>query len=80
MTVDFYRLRGCPYCRRVEKVLDQLDVDYDTHDVPARKSQRSTVKALTGQAGVPVIVDRSNGVEGMAESTDIIRYLEATYG
>ena len=80
MSIDLYRLAGCPYCRKVEKRLQQLDVDYITHDVPARKSRRSTVQELTGQSGVPVIVDRDNDIDGMAESDEIVQYLEATYG
>jgi glutathione S-transferase len=35
---------------------------------------------VSGQTGVPVLVDEEHGVEGMAESDDIVAYLERTYG
>jgi len=38
------------------------------------------VEAVSGQRGVPVLVDTDNGVEGMNESDDIVEYLEETYG
>lgn len=80
MAVEFYRLRGCPFCRKVEQKLEDLDVEYEPRDVPRDKSERETVKKLSGQAGVPVIVDEENDVDGMAESDDIVDYLERTYG
>jgi glutaredoxin 3 len=38
------------------------------------------VKEITGQTEVPVLVDHENGIDGMHESDDIVRYLEETYG
>ncbi|MFB6095279.1 MAG: glutaredoxin family protein [Halodesulfurarchaeum sp.] len=78
--IELYYLPGCPYCRKVERKLDELDVAYERTRVPVRHSKRETVEELSGQTAVPVIVDRDHGVEGMAESDDIIAYLEETYG
>lgn len=78
--IEVYTLPGCPYCRKVKKKLNSLGLEYEEHRVPARHSKRTTVKELSGQTGVPVLVDPDNGVEGMPESADIIEFLEETYG
>jgi len=78
--LELYRLRGCPYCEKVERKLDELGLDYERHNVPSFRFLRSEVKEVSGQSGVPVLVDTENGVEGMAESDDIVAYLERTYG
>lgn len=75
-----YELPGCPYCRRVKNTLDELDVAYGSKIVPSAHDERSEVEAISGQTAVPVLVDPANNVEGMAESTEIVAYLEATYG
>ena len=79
-TIELYELDGCPYCAKVKQKLDELDVDYESHKVPSSHSQRTEVEAISGQTGVPVIVDEAHGVDGMAESDDIVAYLEETYG
>lgn len=91
--IKFYKLPGCPYCRKVEDKLDDLDLDYREVLVPKDHEDRTdiskydavyadvpTVDEVSGQTGVPVIVDEKHGVEGMPESDDIVEYLEVTYG
>jgi len=77
--LELYRLQGCPYCAKVERKLDELGLDYERHDVSMFGFRRSEVKGVSGQSGVPVLVDPEHGVEGMAESDDIVDYLEQTY-
>lgn len=79
-TIELYELPGCPYCRKVKRKLADLDLEYESHTVPASHGERERVKALSGQTGVPVIVDEAHEVEGMAESDEIVAYLEETYG
>ncbi|QSG01927.1 glutathione S-transferase N-terminal domain-containing protein [Natranaeroarchaeum sulfidigenes] len=78
--LELYNLRGCPYCAKVRRALDDLDLSYKTHQVPRSRSDRDAVHAASGQRGVPVLVDRSNGIEGMPESDDIVEYLYEEYG
>ena len=78
--IQFYELPGCPFCVKVRSKLDELDLDYETHEVPRAHSERTEVEELSGQTKVPVIVDEEHGVDGMAESADIVEYLEETYG
>ena len=78
--LELYELAGCPYCAKVKRKLDELGLDYESHMVPRSHGERTEVKEVSGQTGVPVLVDNDNGVQGMPESDDIVAYLEETYG
>lgn len=80
MPLELYERPGCYYCAKVRRKLDELGLEYDAHQVPAARSRRETVEAISGQTGVPVLADPDHGVEGLAESDDIVEYLERTYG
>ncbi|MEF8783111.1 MAG: glutathione S-transferase N-terminal domain-containing protein [Haloarculaceae archaeon] len=77
--LELYELQSCPYCAKVRKKLDELGLDYESHTVPRSHSERTEVETISGQTGVPVLVDNDNGVDGMPESDDIVAYLEETY-
>jgi glutathione S-transferase len=78
--ITLYELEGCPYCAKVVNKLEALGLEYDSVMVPSSHGQRDEVKEVSGQTGVPVLVDEEHGVEGMPESDDIVEYLEETYG
>ena len=78
--ITLYELPGCPYCAKVIDTLDELDLEYDSIEVPRNHDERTEVEAVSDQTGVPVIVDEEHGVDGMSESDDIVEYLEETYG
>jgi glutathione S-transferase len=78
--LELYELQGCPYCAKVRKKLDELGLEYESHMVPRSHGDRTEVEEISGQTGVPVLVDTDHGVDGMAESDDIVAYLEETYG
>jgi glutathione S-transferase len=80
MTLELYELDGCPYCAKVKGKLEELDLEYESHMVPSAHAKRTEVEEVSGQTGVPVLVDTEHGVEGMPESDDIVAYLEETYG
>jgi glutathione S-transferase len=77
MTV--YRLQACPFCERVIRLLNELNIPYRSRFVEARHSRRDAVKQLTGARTVPALVDERTGVT-MSESANIVEYLETTYG
>lgn len=79
-SIELYELEGCPFCAKVTQKLEELGLDYESHMVPRSHAQREAVKEVSGQTGVPVLVDHDHGVEGLPESSDIIAYLEETYG
>jgi len=74
-----YELPGCPYCAKVTTKLDELNLEYESRKVPNSRSERTEVQEVSGQAGVPVLIDEDNGVDGMPESDDIVAHLEAHY-
>jgi glutathione S-transferase len=80
VALELYALDGCPYCAKVETKLDELGLDYERHSVPSSHAERDEVEEVSGQTGVPVLVDTEHGVDGMPESDDIVAYLEETYG
>jgi glutathione S-transferase len=77
--ITLYRLQACPFCERVVRTLQDLDLDYESRFVEPMHSQRNVVKRLTGKRTVPAIVDPATGVT-MSESANIVDYLEAEYG
>jgi glutaredoxin len=75
MALTLYQLDGCPYCERVADRLDELDIDYESEWVEALHSKRDEVKRVSGQRGVPVLIDEERGVT-MAESERILEYID----
>jgi len=79
MSLTLYRLEGCPFCEFVVDKLDELELDFESVWVEGLHSRRNEVKRVSGQRGVPVLIDESYGVT-MAESAQIIEFLEKNYG
>ncbi|WP_324758327.1 glutaredoxin family protein [Haloarcula sp. GH36] len=78
MTRTLYQLDGCPYCEKVADRLDELGIDYESVWVDALHSDRDEVKRVSGQRGVPVLIDDDYGVT-MAESEKILQFVERSY-
>lgn len=82
MTEDgllLYRHVGCPYCERVVRVMDDLDLEYRSRFVVPTHSERDHVKRISGRRSVPVLVDRRAGIT-MSESANIVEHVEKRYG
>ncbi|SEO67687.1 Glutaredoxin [Halogranum amylolyticum] len=77
MSITLYALDGCPYCETVHDALEAHDVEYETDWVEGLHSERDEVKRVSGQRGVPVLVDEDRGVT-MAESEKIVEYVETS--
>jgi glutathione S-transferase len=77
--ITLSRLQACPFCERVVVKLDELGLDYRSRFVEPMHSDRDVVKRIAGTRTVPVIVDERTGVT-MAESANIVEYLDRTYG
>jgi glutaredoxin len=60
----------CPYCRRVKKELDRLNLGYE--EVHADADGREEVMKLSGQRAIPIL---TIGDEVLIDSTHIIREL-----
>lgn len=72
--IKLYTGDYCPYCRRVKKELDRLDVDYNS--VNADSDGRQEVIELSGQRAIPIL---TIGDEVLVDSTNIIRELRRRY-
>jgi glutaredoxin len=77
MTIRLYALDGCPWCEKVSDALDDAGIEYETEWVDALHADRDEVKRISGQRGVPVLIDEARGVT-MAESANILEYVEKT--
>ena len=77
MSITLYALDGCPWCEKVHDALEENGIDYGTEWVEGLHSKRDEVRRVSGQRGVPVLVDDERGVT-MAESANILEYVETT--
>lgn len=77
MSIRLYALDGCPWCETVSDALDAAGIEYETEWVDGLHSDRNEVKRVSGQRGVPVLVDEGRGVT-MAESANVLEYVERT--
>lgn len=76
--LEVYQFEACPYCKKVREKLTELQIDFIGRQVDPR-GDRERVKDISGQTGVPVLVD-PNTDTAMPESDDIVDYLEEHYG
>ena len=74
-----YELPGCPYCAKVINKLDELGLEYESREVPRSHSERTEVKDVSNQTGVPVLIDEEHDIDGMPESDDIVAHLDEHY-
>jgi glutaredoxin/uncharacterized protein (DUF302 family) len=74
--ITLYQTEWCPYCHRVRQVLTELGLDYTAVNVPYLSEDRVELRAVAGQAGVPVLTD---GDRVYGDSDEIIAYLRSTY-
>jgi glutaredoxin 3 len=65
----------CPYCRRVKKELDRLNLPYES--VNADIDGRKEVIRLSGQRAIPIL---TVGDEVLVDSIHIIRELRGRFG
>jgi glutaredoxin 3 len=73
--ITLYTGEYCPYCRRVKKELDRLELDYES--VNADQDGRAEVIRLSGQRAIPIL---TVGDEVLVDSTHIIRELRRRFG
>jgi len=75
--IVLYQAEWCPYCARVRSKLTDLLLDHKVVNVPRSHAERGEVRDVSGQTGIPVLVD---GEVVLDDDDDIIPYLEKTYG
>ena len=79
------KLHRCPFmflkisphaCHRVQKALDQANIEYEVVKAPLSRPKRAEVKRLTGQEVLPVI-EFEDGSAYREESKDMAATIEA---
>jgi glutaredoxin 3 len=76
--LELYQFEGCPFCARVRQQLDDLGLDYLVRTVPHLRGARRRVETISGQTGVPVLVDPERDAV-VTDSQEIADYLRAHY-
>jgi glutathione S-transferase len=79
--LSLYGYPQCPFCARVLRAIEELDLDVPLRNTMQDPSFRAAVVEATGRGTVPVLrIDGADGdVEWLPESADIIRYLVDHY-
>ena len=77
-----YYFDSCPFCVRVLRAIDLMDLDVELRNVYDDRDYLMELRQARGRATVPVLkITSPDGAERwMPESADIVRYLQATYG
>ncbi|GAC1500135.1 MAG: hypothetical protein NVS1B14_03900 [Vulcanimicrobiaceae bacterium] len=75
--IVLYQAEWCQYCARVRATLTDLLLDYKIVNVPRDYSGREVVEQVSGQRGIPVLVD---GDTVLDDDDVIVPYLKKTYG
>ena len=73
--IKLYTGDYCPYCRRVKKELDRMNLPYE--EVYADADGRQEVIQLSGQRAIPILTIED---EVLVDSTYIIRELRRRFG
>ena len=74
-SIRLYTGDYCPYCLRVKKELDRLNLPYEIVDADA--NGREEVIQLSGQRRIPILII---GDEVLIDSAHIIRELRRRFG
>jgi glutaredoxin 3 len=74
-SIKFYTGDYCPYCIRVKRELERLDLGYEAVD--ANANGRKEVMQLSGQRLIPIL---TIGNEVLVDSPYIIRELRRRFG
>ena len=72
--LELYKFDSCPYCRLVQRTIDELNIALEFRDTRSETGRRDELIARGGRAQVPCLF--VNG-EAMYESADIVTFLKA---
>ena len=77
--LELFQFEDCPYCQKVRRKLEELDLSYLSHPSPSGSVKREFLGRFVGELQFPLLVDPEKNIF-MFESDDICAYLEKTYG
>jgi glutaredoxin len=75
---SLYYFASCPFCARVLRTLEGLNIDVELRDISADPIHRNTLQKGTGRSTVPCLrIDTGAESQWMFESSDITRFLQS---
>jgi glutaredoxin len=74
--LTLYQAEWCPYTHPIRQLMTELGLTYTTVNVPANREARTELRAVSGQEGIPVLVD---GDKVLTDSDQILEHLRSTY-
>lgn len=74
--IVLYQAEWCPDCAKVRSKLTDLLLSYKIVNVPRERTNRKIVSDLSGQTGIPILVDG----EVVVANDDVLPYIDAKYG
>jgi glutaredoxin 2 len=75
---SLYYYDSCPFCARVLRALDQVNVDVELRNVMSDSNHRTALQQATKRTTVPCLrIDNGSDSEWMFESMDIMRFLQS---
>jgi len=75
--IVLYQAEWCPYCAHVRSAMTDMLLDYKVINVPRDHAQRGIVKEVSGQTGIPTMVDGDVVIPD--DDDKIIAYLQEKY-
>jgi glutaredoxin len=76
MMLTLYQAEWCPYTHPIRQLMTELGLTYTTVNVPADREARTELLAVSGQEGIPVLVD---GDKVLTDLDEILEHLRSTY-
>jgi len=76
--LELFHFEDCPYCAKVRRKLEELDLTYVSHPSPQGSRKREFLRRFVPELQFPLLVDVEKNVF-LFESHDICAYLEKTY-
>ena len=77
--LELYQFEECPYSTQVRLKMSEWEIDYLLRNVSKLKSKRHRLKKISGQTGVPTLVDTGRNVIITGDEKKIITYLRDHY-
>lgn len=77
--LELYQFEECPYSTQVRMKMSEWEIDYVLRNVSKLKSKRRRLKRISGQTGVPTLVDSGHDVIITGDEKKIIAHLGKYY-
>ena len=77
--LELYQFEQCEFSTLVRAQMSEWEIDYILRNVSKNKSKRQRLKKISGQNGVPTLVDSLRNVVIADDEKRIIAYLRKHY-